>query len=469
MDATTATYYRSELRKNLGDRFSESELRDLCFDLGIDYESLAGANKPDKARELVIHCERHDRLSDLVTAVEKLRPDISSGKLSVPSTTTPGKVLPLSGARPSSNPYWNRRAIRAPEYFFGRSYEVRTALSLLANAQSISLVGPSRAGKSSLLYYISNPSVLRNHVIDPEGFAFILLSCEQLSDLGRDQILQVMLNQARATMNKMGFQVDVDGSPTSGMTFFGFSNALGTLTQHGRKLIFLLDEFEYLAENSSLAPAFFAGLRSIAGNLDVAYVTVSRRSLLDLTYADKSVLGSPFFNIFSTIRLGLFEDKDARELISGPSRAASVEFSEATVDFIVSLADHHPFFLQIACFHAFEIQSQKGILTQADYRSVQARAWDGLQDHLKSAWGHLKPEERRVLWSLETAQNDPKHAPTVKSLHDQGVICRSEDRYRLCTLWADFLSSQRLEPDVPEQPHGRRQPPTIVQPDVERV
>ena len=99
-------------------------------------------------------------------------------------------------------------------------------------------------------------------------------------------------------------------------------------------------------------------------------MTASGRSLLDLTYADKSVLGSPFFNIFSTIRLGLFEDSDARELISRPSHGGGRGILRCNGGFILSLADHHPFFIQIACFHAFEMQSQNGVLTDADYPSA---------------------------------------------------------------------------------------------------
>ena len=167
-----------------------------------------------------------------------------------------------------------------------------------------------------------------------------------------------MLDEARAGVNQAGFFVQTDASPTPAETFIDFFEALETLTKFGGMLVFLLTT-RRLAQNKNLDPAFFAGLRSIASNLRVAYVTSSARSLLDLTYADKSLLGSPFFDIFSTIRIGLFEDSAARELIRKPSSAAGVAFSDATVEQILSLADHHPFFIQIACFHAFEIQSRR--------------------------------------------------------------------------------------------------------------
>ncbi len=58
-------------------RFSDSELRKVCLYLHIDYESLGGNGKADKARELILYLERRDRLDDLLTAIQRLRPDIT--------------------------------------------------------------------------------------------------------------------------------------------------------------------------------------------------------------------------------------------------------------------------------------------------------------------------------------------------------------------------------------------------------
>jgi hypothetical protein len=66
----------AELRRTLSARYSESELQDLVFDLGLDYESLPGDGKAGKARELVAHCDRHGLIADLVEAMKKGRPDV---------------------------------------------------------------------------------------------------------------------------------------------------------------------------------------------------------------------------------------------------------------------------------------------------------------------------------------------------------------------------------------------------------
>jgi hypothetical protein len=65
-----------KLRRTLAAGFDMSELRVLCFDVGIDHEDLPGETKADMARELVAYCIRHGRISKLVETGRRLRPDI---------------------------------------------------------------------------------------------------------------------------------------------------------------------------------------------------------------------------------------------------------------------------------------------------------------------------------------------------------------------------------------------------------
>ncbi len=64
------------LRRVLNTRFTDGELRTLCFDLGIDYESLPGETKGDKARELLVFLQHRHRIAELVQVGRELRPDI---------------------------------------------------------------------------------------------------------------------------------------------------------------------------------------------------------------------------------------------------------------------------------------------------------------------------------------------------------------------------------------------------------
>ncbi len=62
------------LRCILQEAFNESELCDLSFDLGVDYDSLSGVNKNDKARELILLHKRQRRLPLLIEILKHKRP-----------------------------------------------------------------------------------------------------------------------------------------------------------------------------------------------------------------------------------------------------------------------------------------------------------------------------------------------------------------------------------------------------------
>ena len=62
------------LRQILTSLFNKGELRDLCFELNVDYENLAGSSKADKARELITFFHRRGQLSRLRAACQQHRP-----------------------------------------------------------------------------------------------------------------------------------------------------------------------------------------------------------------------------------------------------------------------------------------------------------------------------------------------------------------------------------------------------------
>lgn len=90
--------FLAELLEILRSRFSEEELRDLCFHLGVDYYDLTAESRAGKARELLIHLEQRDRIGELVTTIQQQRPDIPwpPKKLSPSSRLSALEQLPPS-------------------------------------------------------------------------------------------------------------------------------------------------------------------------------------------------------------------------------------------------------------------------------------------------------------------------------------------------------------------------------------
>ena len=64
------------IRKLLTKHFNSTELQNLVFDLGLDYDMLPGDGVADKARELVGHLQRRLRLEELVTQCQQARPTL---------------------------------------------------------------------------------------------------------------------------------------------------------------------------------------------------------------------------------------------------------------------------------------------------------------------------------------------------------------------------------------------------------
>ena len=66
---------RAKLRQNLAHYFSEDDLCNLCFDLGVDYENFPDT-KSGMARELVAHLERCGRIPELLDICKQRRPNV---------------------------------------------------------------------------------------------------------------------------------------------------------------------------------------------------------------------------------------------------------------------------------------------------------------------------------------------------------------------------------------------------------
>ena len=79
MAATFNTENLAGLRKILINHFDMDEIKDLCFDLGIDFQLLSHKNKRELIRELLAYLNRRGTLSCLITEVISQRPAVTKG------------------------------------------------------------------------------------------------------------------------------------------------------------------------------------------------------------------------------------------------------------------------------------------------------------------------------------------------------------------------------------------------------
>ena len=71
---TGSAAYLGELHELLNQHFTLEEIRTLCFNLNVDYESVAGEEKPSRIRELLLALGRNGRLPELITLAQKAHP-----------------------------------------------------------------------------------------------------------------------------------------------------------------------------------------------------------------------------------------------------------------------------------------------------------------------------------------------------------------------------------------------------------
>ena len=85
----------TDLRIILTSKFNQSELKNLCFDLGIDYDDLPGETKSDKARELIEYLDNRDQISRLIEVLKSRRPDISWDSIMKEAEESPPEAVKL--------------------------------------------------------------------------------------------------------------------------------------------------------------------------------------------------------------------------------------------------------------------------------------------------------------------------------------------------------------------------------------
>ena len=298
----------------------------------------------------------------------------------------------------TDNPFFHRGAIRHSADFVGRSSESRQILGLLRNGQSVSLIGPRRIGKSSLLLHLSDPSVRESQQLDPRHTLFVLLDCQELAGAPPEEVYDLLLNGLSEAAQDAGLTLEGPDQPG---TYRALDRALQQVYQKGATVVILLDEFELLAANKHLTPYFFARLRGLTTKYGLAFMTASQRPLFAIT-AEEAVLSSPFFNIFVTMPLGLFTEDEADELFSLRLSLSAIQFSSELRQYLFDFVGLHPFFLHIGGYHAVQALSEGDVVSgngrhPARYQSLDSPIEVESESHLGYLWQNLTPDEQHVL------------------------------------------------------------------------
>ncbi len=341
-----------------------------------------------------------------------------------------------------ANPYISRGPVRDPAMFYGRKHELEELVAFLRGNQSVSLIGPRKIGKTSLLFHIMRPEI-GNRLGLGEETLVVYLNCEILADITQEDVFSQFASEIATSLEERNAPpeplLEAVLNKPSRLTF---EAAVRKLNRRGLQIVILLDEFERLSTNTRLDANFFNGLRSAAGRYQLVFVTASASPLIELTYAERaqSILSSPFFNIFAPLFLGLLSNVEVRQLITEPAERAGSPFDAETADMISDLAGGHPFALQIACFHAFE--------RSGAYAQIEQRALSELESHFQYYWRNLTPLEQDVLRHLAEAgaraPDDTNLRGALRDLMRKCLAVSHSGAYHYPSrAWEAFVAAQK--------------------------
>jgi DNA-binding winged helix-turn-helix (wHTH) protein len=316
---------------------------------------------------------------------------------------------------------------------------------MLSKGQCVSVIGPRKIGKTSLLFHLCRPEVMREHGIDPDRYVMVYVNCEDLGYLGREELYALLLGEISDQVALHGPAIQVPRRPT---THLEFERVVGEVLDQGLNLVLLFDEFELLSENPNLGSAFFSSLRALPTRYGLAYLTSSRRPLLGLPQTDDY---SPFFNIFVPLMLGLFDEATSREVIEASLAKARVSLPESAIDTVLACGGGHPFFLQVAGFWALELQEIKGAPLERRDTALLCQSIRGqVESHFEYYWSHLSAMERFVLAALPLTQQEAHYTEEVQVLDSMCLIARGRGQADgaygyFSSLLQDFVRRQLVD------------------------
>ena len=136
-----------QIRELLTARFNSIELRNLYFDLGIDSEDAPSESKSELVRYLIEYCQRHDRLTDLLSRCKESRPTLDWPDSIETWPDLAETILPPC-------PYRGLSAFREVDTanFFGRDVYTTKLIQEVNKNSLLAVVGPSGSGKSSVVF-----------------------------------------------------------------------------------------------------------------------------------------------------------------------------------------------------------------------------------------------------------------------------------------------------------------------------
>lgn len=282
------------------------------------------------------------------------------------------------------HPFIYGRPVR-PGEFLNREADLRTVFNRLRNCDSTAIVGEPRIGKSSLLLKLADETTQQSYLVDDAKH--MVTQRLDLHSIDNSYTPMDFWGEALRPLQEQPGHKAVTRQLLSviqtGYARQSLEQLFNYLSERSRKLVLLLDEFERLLSHPQFQdPAFFAGLRYLAGTGGLVLVIASRLSSAEMNKRGGELLpsnphtGSPFFNHLIDVHLRPFDETTVGELLDWVGES----FSSDDRLFIRRVAGRHPFLLQAMAAALFE--------TSGNDRHARAaeRFYEQIASHFDDLW-----------------------------------------------------------------------------------
>ena len=399
-----------------------------------------------------------------------------------------------------------------PEEFHNRDRALRRLVGRLVSGQSTAIIGQPHIGKSSLLHYLLNQDVRQklvgeqlaqsifsyfdfqphNHSnFDQAAFWKQVLTplvqhfapIEIIPRLSLPELRRKVKETIHGSPEEREIQEQIrlakqEKQPNLSQTHPVYAayqtaedNQFGTFTleqfftilaKEGWQFVLFIDEFDTLLTHPVLNRAeFYGSLRSLASRFQsFTLVIASRRSLEFLNRETQKINphGSPYFNVFTEIRLGPLPQNHAEMLL----QQAEGGFGTLDRKFILQTSGRHPYLLQTAASVIWELHEEK-IQGMERYKTASDKLYERARDHFADTWTAWTPADKKVVTIIalthvhgKIAHHDfalpsffetlSDYSSELRRLKESGTLIETEDGWRIpqeafLWWWADTIKA----------------------------
>lgn len=303
------------------------EFQTLCFHLELDPDDFPPQGKSDKMRHLIVSMARQKQLVHLLATLEDLREDLRDDIGQLRQMLIQSADVAAPAREMVINPFGNRGRIEHSHDYLIRQPLTRHIFEELQKSVSLSIVGDSQSGKSSLLWYITQagPEALGRAAEDFIYFNMELVRHED--DFFENLCEELGLPHLRGM--KLGRRL------------------------RGRRIVLCLDEVERM-NYAGFGYDLRSELRGLSDGITAPFtLVIASRSPLGQLFPDSPELTSPLAGICKQENMPFFTLSECQELVKQKLANSPFTIPATDVEHAWQRTHGHPGHFQEALRDAF--------------------------------------------------------------------------------------------------------------------